>query len=421
MSQVFTFPSSGPVLKQRYESSKVRKGFFDDRPFLSDVPKDESMSGSAFQFSVKFAAMSTRAISVPTALAAGSPDQYVAFNVTNIYKDYAVAQIAGEAFDAAIDDAGAMIKLQAEALDGAYDSAYESMSLQLYSNGGGLRGVLANTVFTTAVATLTNVGDAVNFWPGQPIQMGAANDDGTGGTGTINAGNIGYVIGMDWQAGTVTFSQQQFGVATNLVTIWPAVAQNCGLFANGDYGAGFVGLAGYNPVAAPSATLFFGVNRTQNVQGLSGWRIVGNGNAYEDSTMDLLTRMCSIGAKPDRMYINPIDWGQWAKTQNSKVIYDRGQVSSFSTPDLMFEALKMMGPKGPVSIIADVGVKQGSGRVVQLSELALMSRGPICRPSNNWGNIQWLPSYNDDVYQTRLVSRAFLKVLRPAAVGVVTF
>ena len=74
-----------------------------------------------------------------------------------------------------------------------------------------------------------------------------------------------------------------------------------------------------------------------------------------------------------------------------------------------------------MDIIADVDVPQGLGRVVQLEDLSLMSNGKICRPSNNWANLMWLPSYTDDIIQTRLVSRSFLKSIRPASLGNVTF
>jgi hypothetical protein len=66
-------------------------------------------------------------------------------------------------------------------------------------------------------------------------------------------------------------------------------------------------------------------------------------------------------------------------------------------------------------------VPQGQGKFLQIDQLKLMSNGKICRPSNNWANLMWLPSYTDDIYQTRLVTRAFLAVTRPCALGTVTF
>ena len=418
MGQIQILGTSGAFLKQRYESGPIRKGYFTKRKLLADIPKDTTASGAAFQLDVKYASSSTRAFNVPDALTIGGPDLYAPFNIPNINFDYSTPQVSEAAFMNASDDAGAMIKLKAQTLDGAYDTAYESVAVQLWGNGGVLRGVAANTSYATTVLTLTNVGDAVNFRPGAGYQASAAADDGTGGGGALNGGAIGYCVGVDYQAGTVTFN-------ANLSTIWGAsFATNSGLFMSTDYGKGFVGLGGWNPYTAPSATTFFGVNRTVNVVGLSGWRVTGNGVAYEDSTMDLVTRMCSIGALDDdsrRMYVNPIDWGNWSKTQNSKVIYDRGQVKSFSTPDLMFEALMFMTPNGPMPILTDVQCPQGYGRVVQLSRLKLMSQGEIFRPSMGWSNLEWFPNYQDSVYQARFVTSAFLKVNQPDSTGIVKF
>ena len=414
MSQIFDFTAAGPILKQRYESKPVERGFFADRPFLADVPKNETLGGSAFQVAIKYAPMSTRAPTVPGALANGSPDQYAAFNVTNIYNDFAVVQLSGAAIDQTQGDENAMIKLLTEAFDGAYDTAYESQSRQLWGNGGGSRGQIpaSGQTLSSATLTLTNVGDAVNFWGGQVIQ--AAPDDGSTPT-TVRAGTL-TVKGVDYQAGTVTFT---VGLSVGI----SAIAASDFLFMSGDYGAGYVGLGGWNPATAPGSTLFFGVDRTKNIVGLSGWRVNGYGAGYEDTLTEMVARMCSIGALKGkkRCYMNPIDWAQFAKTQNSKVIYDRGSVASVSTPEVMFEALKMMTPKGPMDIVADVHCPQGVGRVIGIDNVELLSNGKICRPSNNWANLMWLPSYLDDIYQTRLVSRSFLQCRAPYELGVATF
>ena len=183
MSQVFDFQAATPILKQRYETAEVLNGFAEDYPFLADVPKDEGSDGLAFQVAIKSAYMSTRNRTVPGALANGAPDQYAAFNVMNLYSDYAVAQLSGTAIDAASSNDGAMVKVLTEAMDGAWESAYESQARQLQSNGGGMRGQVNNTTYTGNVVNLTNVGDALGFWQGQVLQVSVANDDGAGGLG----------------------------------------------------------------------------------------------------------------------------------------------------------------------------------------------------------------------------------------------
>ena len=416
MSQVFDYQAAGPILKQRYEDSGVLNGFFEDYPFLADVPKDESSDGSAFQVTVKSAYMSTRNRTVPGALANGSPDIYQPFNIQTLYNDYAVAQLSMTAVDNARSDEGAMIKVLTEAMDGAYISAYESQANQLMSNGGGMRGQVANTTYTGNVITLTNPGDAVKFWQGQVLQVSVANDDGAGGLGVAAtsplAGTL-TVYGVDYGAGTVT-------TTANLNSIVGLVT-NSGLFMIGDYGTGFPGIGAWNPITAPTSTLFYGVDRTRNIVGLSGWRYNGQGRAYENSLTYLLARMCSAGAKPDRAYMNPIDWAQFANTQTNKVIIDKAKTPAMGTPELSFESLTIMSPKGPVKIMADITVPQGYCRIVELKHLTLRSNGKLCRPANNWIGSMWLPSYTDDIVQARLVTRSFLVSREPKSTGVIQF
>ena len=427
MSQVFDYQASGPILKQRYETDEVLNGFFEDFPLLADLEKDETSDGGFFQINVKSARMSTRNATVPGALANGAPDQYFKFNIPTLYNDYAVAQLSGPAIDNASSSEGATIKLLTEAMDGAYGTAYESQALQVMNGGGGMRGQIANTSYATNVITLTNQGDAVKFWTGMVLQASVANDDGAGGLGvTVTAPLAGTLVvtGVDYQGGTVT-------VQGNIATGIPLAVTNSGLFAINDYATGFPGLGAWNPITAPTATVdpmlnYIGGNtvvggRTSNLVGLSGWRFNGKGAAYVSTLTIALARMNSIGAKPDRIYMNPIDWAQMANTQNNLVFIDKSKTPSANTPELSFESLTIMSSKGAVKIMGDITIPQGYARIVELRHLTLRSNGKICRPANNWIGKIWLPSFTDDIVQARLVSRSFLVCREPKSLAVVQF
>ena len=420
--QVYDFQAAGPVLKQKYESKPVENGFLQDHTLLADVAKEENASGAAFQIDVKSAFTSTRNVSVGGALSNGAPDQYVAFNVLNIYKDFVLALLSGEAVDAVQEDEGGMIDLLSESIDGAKESGYESQAQWLHSNGGGMRGQVSNSSYATSICTLTNVGDTLKFWQGQVIQASVANDDGAGGLGVAVTqplpGTL-TVYGVDYQAGTVTFT-------TNMATGIPLLVQNSGLFAVNDYAQGFLGLAAWNPVTAPSTvanggTLFLNVDRGRNVVGLAGWRFTGGGSPYENTITKALARMSQFRAQPSDGYMNHIDWAQFANTQNAKVIIDKGKTPAVSNADLSFETLTVMGPKGAVRIKPDVNVVQGTMRLVNHKTLYLKSNGKLVRPVRNWIGSMWLPSWTDDILQARFVTRSFLVSRRPMDLGIITF
>ena len=414
MSQVLDFNAASNILKQRYETDEVETEFVKDHPAVADVPKEEDAGGDAFNIAIKYAVMSTRAVTVPLALANGSPDQYGKFNIPNLYNDFAVMQVGGQALDAAQrGGSDSMVKLASETLDGGYLAAYDSLANSMFGNGGGSRAQLSSTSsVSTATITLADAQSALKFWPGMVIQ--ASSDDGTGGAG-VRSGSV-TIVGVDPIAGTLTASGNwNSGIS--------AIAASDYLFMIGDYNSIFTGYAGWipQPGTTITSTAFFGQDRTKNTVGLAGWRYAGNGAAYEDTIAQLVAMVCQYGGKPDRCYVSPLDFVQIAKQQSAKVIFDRASAPAFSRPNLQFEALTFITPKGKMEIVSDAYCPTGHFFVLTMNSWKLYSNGKICRPVNNWIGQMWLPSYTDDVMQSRIVSRAFLGCKSPGYNGHGTF
>ena len=414
MSQVLDFNAASNILKQRYESDEVETEFVREHPAVADMPKDEKAGGAAFNIAIKYAVMSTRATTVPLALANGSPDQYGKFNIPELYSDYAVMQVTGQALDAAMGAGeNAMVKLATETLDGGFLAAYDSVANAMFGNGGGARAQLNGAAISGATVTVLDPQTCLRLWAGQVIQF--ASDDGTGGAG-VRSGSL-TVQGVDPIGGTVTFTG-------NVTAGIPLAGVNDYLFMIGDYNAVFTGLPGWLPAPAftfTPGTLFFGQDRSKNTVGLGGWRFAGNGAAYEDTIAQLVAMVCQYGGKPDRIYVSPLDFVQIAKQQSSKVIFDRATAPAFDHPEIQFEALTFVTPKGKAQIIADAYCQTGHFYVLTMKTWKLYSMGKICRPDNNWVGQMWLPSYTDDSKQARLVTRAFLGCESPGYNGHGTF
>ena len=420
MGQVLDFNAASNGLKQRYESDPIITAYIKEHIALADVMKDEKAGGAAFNIAIKYAIMSTRGVTVPIALANGSPDQYGKWNIPELYSDYAVMQVSGQALDAAMGDENAMMDLAKETLDGGYLSAYESQANAMFGNGGGSRGQLngSTTVNTTVVTIGGTTGDtsqALRFWPGQVVQASA--DDGTGGAG-VRSGSV-TLFGVDQIAGTLTATGNwNSGIA--------AITNADFLFAFGDYNAVFVGYAGWLPAPSVSTgaslyTSFFGQNRTAQRAALAGWNYAGGGASYEDTIAQLTAYVTQFGGNPTRCYVNPLDFIQIAKQQSSKVIYDRATVQAFANPKLQFKGLSFMHSKGEMQIVADAYCPIGHFYVIQPDTWKLYSMGKICRPANNWIGQMWLPSQTDDVVQARIVTRSFLGSRSPGYNGHGTF
>lgn len=413
MSQILDINAASNILKQRYESDEVETEFVREHAVLADVPKDEKAGGQAFNIAVKFAPMSTRGVTVPLALGNGGPDQYAKFNIPELYSDYSVMQMSGLAADAAMGDENAMVKLASETLDGGFLAAYDSLANAMFGNGGGARAQLNGAAISGATVTLADAQTALRFWANQVIQF--SSDDGTGGAG-VRSGSL-TVSGVDPIGGTVTFT-------TNVTAGIPSAGVSDYLFMNGDYNALFTGLAGWIPQPGYTFTAgvkFFGQDRSLNTVGLGGWRYAGNGAAYEDTLTQLAAMVTQYTGKPDRIYVSNLDFAQMAKQQSGKVFFDRASAPAFDHPEIQFEGLTFVHPKGKAMIVADAYCPTGHFYMLTMNTWKLYSMGKICRPDNNWVGQMWLPSYTDDVKQARLVTRAFLGCNNPGANGHGTF
>jgi hypothetical protein len=96
------------------------------------------------------------------------------------------------------------------------------------------------------------------------------------------------------------------------------------LYLNGDgQNAGTAlaasGLADWVPDAAPSATLFYGVDRTSESDYLGGLRVDGtDGRSIANLLVDTVAAVDNIGGDPDVVFMNPITFGTLAKQLEGK-------------------------------------------------------------------------------------------------------
>lgn len=104
---------------------------------------------------------------------------------------------------------------------------------------------------------------------------------------------------------------------------------------NGGTGLAASGLADWVPDAAPSATLFYGVDRTTESDYLGGIRIDGtDGRSVANLLVDAVAAVDNIGGDPDVIWMNPITFGTLSKqlegkwTISSAVGYDGKKLAS---------------------------------------------------------------------------------------------
>lgn len=380
-----------PVLKVQYTQKKVNSLTYKNNPFWAKVAKRTDFVGDNKVVAIRNGMPQGRGFDFTTAIANVSPSTYNKFTVTRS-KDYAFGRVFGEAIEASANDAGSLLRGLKSEIDGAMYTAMRSLAIQLFGNGGGARGqISAGSNPATPTITLARVEDIVNFEVGMFLKVSAT--DGT--SGALRAGRV-QVLAVDRVAGTITATGNwTAGIATAVV--------NDFIFQEGDFtvtNQAIAGLGAWIPLTAPGATPFFGLDRSTDPVRLGGVRYTaGAGGSIEETLIDTAALLVREGSRPDTVFLNPLDYSNLVKQLGSKVIYDRS--SSFDEPDIGFESVKLMGPTGPLSIVADLNCPKGRGYMLQMDTWAFESLGAAPRILNLDGN-EMLRDATADAYIFRI-------------------
>lgn len=378
------------VLKVQYTQKKVNTLSYTNNPFWAKVKKRTDFLGVNKVVAIRNGNPQGRGFDFAAGLANISSSTYNKFTVTRA-KDYAFGQVYGEAIEASAKDAGSLLAGLKNEIDGAYYTATRSLAMGLFGNGGGARGQIASGQATPTI-TLVDPSTAVNFEVG--MVLNTSTTDGT--SGAKKAGTV-TLTGVDRVAGTLTASGNwTAGIAT--------AAANDYIFQNGDFEAvrqGVVGLAGWIPATAPTGgDSFFSLDRSSDPVRLGGVRYTaGSGGPIEEILIDTAALLVREGSKPDVAFLNPIDYANLVKALGSKVIYDRSK--SFDDPDIGFDTVKLMGPAGPIQVIADLNCPRSKGWMLQMDTWAFESLGGAPRILNLDGS-DMLRSASTDSYVFRI-------------------
>jgi hypothetical protein len=243
--------------------------------------------------------------------------------------------------------------------DGIIMSLKNNLAMNLYRNGGGARGRRASA--SSNVITLTDPADVVNFEVDMVLRFSTA--DGT--SGALKTGST-PIVAVDRDAGTIEVDD-----ITDITT----PADNDYIFVAGDFGAAPSGLAAWLPASAPSASLFFGVDRTSDVSRLGGIRY-SDSNPLVEKIKRAVARAWREGARVDHMFVNPVDWAELEIALGDRVVRD---IVKSTVADVSFDALKIPTPFGVIKVLGDPDCPRSVGYLLTLSSFVFVSRGSAPR------------------------------------------
>jgi hypothetical protein len=274
-------------LKEFYGQKKIDFLASMVSPFFSRVKKTE-VTGDAYVVPVEYGFPTGGAHNISKAITNKNPAQRKKFTVTTV-NFYDEIEIDGKVLKTSANDMGAFARARQREMDAAMKGIGKKLARYIWRTKGGALAKLLTDPGAGVVLNLTSPSDAHFFSINELVSAASLEDGGAARTGTVTVTKIAR------------------GAATNQITVSAAPdadwAINDFLFVDGDQDNSCSGVSSWIPAAAPSATLFFGVNRTVEEEALAGWRINTPNNPIWDQCLTLAERVVESGGEPASMVI----------------------------------------------------------------------------------------------------------------------
>lgn len=320
------------MLQEMYPQKRSAELILRDRPELAMLERTKTKGGGRYtHIPIKGVRPQGRSATFTDAQTNRTPSDYDAFQVTYV-SNYGYATVDSDT----IDDAGENVELVADCLmeevDGAIENLADDLAYSLHGNGGGYRGIVGS--ISTTTLTLATTTDILNFE--KNMELVASENDGS--TGSLqDSGASATVTGIDYDAGTLTSD-------SNWTSQMASLDAGDYLFVEGDFGNKLSGFEAWNPVSAPGATAFFGVDRSTNSR-YGGMRSTETGKPLEEGLMNAITKLRRHGARPDMGLMDWDSFNSLCKSAESKAHITRTTVNGTGedAANFGFEAVNISG------------------------------------------------------------------------------
>lgn len=404
------------ALKTLWPQERIKNEVYPDHPFMAMVPKREDFYGENAYVVVRTgdpqgrsASFSTaQTISALTGSGNAGASRGARFLLTRV-SDYQVVNLATEVILASKRDEGALVRALDTEMKAGVNNIGKSLAVSLFRGQSGNLSTIGSVTYNTTVSadiTLSNINDVTSFEIGMLI-VASATSTGANLAGPTSA----YVSAVNRDTGVIRLLGD-FSGAT-----WVATSY---LSASGDNAAGsgsgnkISGLADWVPATTPTATTFFGVDRSVDPTRLGGLRIDASALTPEEGLMLTLSRQAREGGRQSHYICNHLDYRNIMISLGSKV-----ETKYQSVGEVGFQTIQVHGPKGDVSVLADQDCPAGRAYSLDMSTWKLMSLEG-CPQILNMDGDQLSRVYNADQFEARMVYFAQLACDAPGYNATIT-
>ena len=344
-----------PALKQIYRDSYTRKLTFRRRPLFGLLPKFEGFGGRNMPIVLQYGNPQGRSRTFANAQSNRTQVLVEDFVLTRA-NNYAVSTIDGETIESTRENDYAFLSALKLKIDSTMASLADDLESSFFRSTDGNRGQIASvTAADPMVITLSQPEEATLF----EVNMTLVADNASGGGSLRTAPGTANVDGVDRASGTITTDYDN-GCTT---TDWAAADY---LFVQGDESLGTAGLIDWVPDAAPSATLFFGVDRSSDTR-LGGLRQSSANDNLEEAAIDAQSKAATQGGMPDLFVVHNAQVRRFVKELGAKKEYvETHAVGPDGMPaNVGYRSLIIQGDEGPIAVVASNKCQANRGWMLQ--------------------------------------------------------
>lgn len=365
------------ILKELYDDQKVQWLTYKDNPMLAMIKKEEKFPGKYFPNPVVYGLTQGASATFSSAYNNQSSPQVAEFLITRV-SDFSLATIDGQLLAAAQTDPGAFIDGAELMIDAAWQTAVNRIASAMFRNGAGTIAQVAsvaNVAGTNYLVTLNNPDDTVQIEVGM-VLLAVQNVDGSGTAPT----DVATVTAVQRSAGTFNVT-----CSTNIAVNWPvnyylAVQGDLPTLTNNNYQPSgstttnsllkLAGFAAWLPLTAPGASdSFFGVNRSLDVQRLSGTQFDGTGLSFEEALLQGTGQIAMQGGRVDTGVCSYATYTALITSLGSKVVYVDEKIG-----EIGFRGVQVNGANTVMSVFPDRSCPDGVIYAIEADSWVLRSQ-----------------------------------------------
>lgn len=404
--------SAQKALKQYYNNQKMIQMTYKNAPLYALLRKVKNFYGNAnYPLPFRYSNPQGRSGTFSSAQANKRPSSYNRFELTRV-SDYSLASISGEAILASQNDAGSFVRLATAEIDGAIDSLKRSVQWAIWGDGTGSLGTTTSTVASSnlAVITFNNVEDISKIEVNMTVEVRTSGGTLRTFTGPATNNQL-LVTQIDRDLGVFRCT----GILGENITAVSATAATDLVYVVGDRNVKLSGLAAWVPSTAPTSTAFMGVDRTADSTRLAGVRVTSSGLPLDEAYIEAARRVGREGAAPDYGFCSFSKYASLEKTLGSRVQYSDVEVAGIG-----FRGIKVSGPQGPMTILADKDCPNGLSYLLTMEHIALYTLGEPIQILDLDGN-RMLRESSADAYEVRVGMYGQLGIDNPGSCAVMVF